>query len=606
MELQSYINILWRRKLPILLTLIATLTTVVIATKRIIPVYEASAVLRIAVSAGGSLSYSDYMYADRLMNTYIEIATSGPIMDELKHHINLSSSTQIKAEIIPNTELIKITVADTDPKLPAMVANTLADILVAQKAPQYAGGKFSSQELLGEQIAQAKTDLDQAQQAYNTLQAQALPGTQQLDAAKQSLEIKQNEYVRLNTQYEQAVLQADAQAKNAPLAQKEILAKQKEILAQQRDQAKTDLAQAQEAYNTLLTQALPNSQRLDAAEQLLKLKKDIYATLSAQYMQTLLQGEIQANMITVVEEAVAPQSPSQPNVVVNYILGLVIGLVGGIGLAFIFENLDTTLYDINSIETVTKLPTLVKIPRANEKQIMTFQEGFSPFTETFRNLATKLQMVNSHQTKKVLLLMSAEPNQGKSMVVFQLACSLAELGKEVVVIDCDTRLPRLHNFFHLPNQIGLKDILEQKVDLEDALQKSSFEGVQVITSGSSLTRPAQVLSSVQMTKLVKSLSQQFDYVLLDSPATLAVADATALTPIANGLILVVRLGHAQKDAVRATGNSLAGQNGKSIFLIVNQANNASHYYDYKQKEKVRSLLDLLKKITIKKVIEAKG
>jgi capsular exopolysaccharide synthesis family protein len=623
MEIRNYINIIWRRKLTILITLIATMATVVIVTNRIAPVYEASTVLRVAVTAGGSLSYSDYMYADRLMNTYTEIATSTPVINELKNRLNLSSSPQITAEIIPNTELIKITVEDTNPALPATIANTLADILVAQKAPQYAGGKMSSQELLGDQIAQAKTEFDQAQQAYNTLQAQSLPDNQQLDAAKQLLQIKQNDFVRLNTQYEQVVLQADAQAKDAPRAQKDILAKQKAILAQQLDQSKIELAQAQDAYTTLLTKTLPNTQRLDAAEELLKLKKDIYATLSAQYIQTILQGEILANMITVIDAAVVPQSPSQPRVALNYALGLVVGLIGGLGLAFIFENFDTTLYNINDIETTTKLPALVKIPKANESQITTFQEGFSPFIETFRNLATNLQMINSHQTKKILLLMSAEPNQGKSMIAFHLACSLAELGKEVVVVDCDTRLPRLHNFFHLPNQIGLKDVLEQKVSLEDALQKSSFEGVHVLTSGFPLAHPSQMLGSVQMTKLVKSLSQQFDYVLLDSPAMLAVADGAALTPNANSLILVVRQGHAQRDAVQATSNYLAEQNGKPIYLIVNQVNNASHYHYYqqqekiefpltflkgisgyfhKQQEKAEPLLGQLKKISIKKVI----
>jgi len=602
MEIRNYVNIIWRRRLTILLTLIVTMATVVIVTNRIVPVYEASTVLRIAASAGGSLSYSDYMYADRLMNTYIEIATSSPLIDELKNRINLSSSPQITAEIIPNTELMKITVVDANPISAATVANTLADILVAQKAPQYAGGKISSQELLGEQISQAKIDYEQAQQAYNTLQAQTLPGNQQLDVAKQSLQLKQNDYVRLNTQYEQLILQADAQAKDAPRAQKEILAKQKAILGQQLDQSKIELDQAQESYTALLTQALPNSQRLDAAEQLLKLKKDIYTTLSTQYIQMNMQGEIRANMITVLESAGVPKSPSQPNAPLNYTLGLVIGLIGGIGLAFLFENLDTTLYEVDDIETATKLPALVRIPKAKEKQVITFQEGFSPFTETFRNLATNLQVIDHHQGKKVLLVMSAEPNQGKSMVAFHLACSLAELGKKVVAIDCDTRMPRLHNFFHLPNQIGLKDVLEQKVSLEDALQKSSFEGVNVLTSGAPLTCPSQMLSSVQMTKLIKSLSQQFDYVLLDSPAMLAVADATALTPNANGLILVVRQGYAQRDAVQATGNYLAGQNCKSTFLLINQVNNASHYYYYQQHEKTGSVFDLLKKSPIKKAV----
>jgi polysaccharide biosynthesis transport protein len=596
LNIQDYIDILWRRKFIILLTLIATLGTVLIATILIVPVYETSAVLRIAMSSGGSLSYSDYVYADRLMNTYVEIATSSPVMDELKKRIKLSDSTQIKAETIPATELIKITVDDTDPILSANVANALADILVEQKEPQYAGGKSSSQELLRDQIVLAKADVDQAQQVYNTLQAQTLLDNQQLDAAKQSLEIRQNEYVRLNTQYEQVTLQADSQAKNTPLTQKEILAKQKEIVSEQLDHAKRDLTQAQEAYNTLLTQSLPNSARLDAAEQLLRLKRDIYATLSTQYTQMNLQGEIRANMLSVVNTADVPQSPSRPNTALNYALGLVIGLIGGIGLALLFENLDTTLYEVEDIETAAKLPILAQIPKANKQEVNTYQNDLSPLTEAFRNLAAKLER-GDHQQKRALLLVSAEPSQGKSMITFHLACSLGELGNSVVVIDCDTRMPRLHKFFQLPNETGLKDILENRIGMEDALQKSLFEGIHVITTGSEMAHPTQMLSSAQMAKLVKDLKQKFDYVLLDSPAMLAVADVSALTPVADGLMLVVRQAHSQKKAVQEAGQYLAGQKSKSTFLIVNQVEDGKHYYYYNKRKRNWSFIGRTKKVS---------
>jgi capsular exopolysaccharide synthesis family protein len=189
------------------------------------------------------------------------------------------------------------------------------------------------------------------------------------------------------------------------------------------------------------------------------------------------------------------------------------------------------------IETVTNLSCLREDPESEAGEKEYFSRKISrPFPKP-SGTWPPISKVTNHQTKKVLLLVSAEPNQGKSMITFHLACSLAELGKEVVVVDCDTRMPSLHSYFHLPNQVGLKDVLEQKASLEDALQKSSFEGVQVLTSGSQLAHPSQMLSSAQMTKLVKSLSQQFDYVLLDSPAMLAVADVAALAPNASGLML---------------------------------------------------------------------
>jgi capsular exopolysaccharide synthesis family protein len=184
------------------------------------------------------------------------------------------------------------------------------------------------------------------------------------------------------------------------------------------------------------------------------------------------------------------------------------------------------------------------------------------------------------------------------MITFHLACSLAELGNNIVAVDCDSRVPRLHKFFHVPNQTGLKDVLENQVCLENALQKSEFEGVEVLTSGSEMAHPTQMLTSPQMTKLIRILKQKYDYVLLDSPAMLAVADVSALTCVADGFVLVVRQAHAQREAVREAGHFLAGQNGKSTFLVVNQVGSGNHYYN--KRKKTAALSDVLKRFSLRK------
>ena len=513
MELRKYINIIWRRKITIFLTLLVTLVGVAIGTKRATPVYQTSTTLRIAVSASGSIDYSDYMYADRLMNTYVNIATSRPVVEEVMKQLGLSQAPVIHAEIIPNTEFIKITVEHPSPSTAAKVANTLADVLIAQSNKLFIGGGKSLTEVLQEQMALVQDDLDKTQKEYEILLART-PAPESIDVTRQLLELKQSNYASLLQQYEQA--------------------------------------RSREG--------------------------------------------IQANMITVFETATIPEVPARPRVLLNMVLGLIVGLIGGLGLALIFENFDTTLYEIEQIETATQLPALAKIPKANKRQISAFQDGFSPFAESFRNMATYLQVTNHQHSKKVLLLISAEKQQGKSMIAFHLACSLAELGTNVVVVDCDTRRPTLQSLFHLTNQVGLKDVLEQRASLKDALQQSSFEGVQVLTSGSQLAHPSQMLSSAQMNKLIKSLDEQFDYVLLDSPPILAVADVAALAPAADALILVVRQAHAQKEAVQAASNFLARQNGKFTFLVVNQVKTAGHYSYYKHKGKTGPLFNLVKGI----------
>jgi hypothetical protein len=231
-----------------------------------------------------------------------------------------------------------------------------------------------------------------------------------------------------------------------------------EVLGKQLTQSKADLDESLQEYQKLLIRT-PVPDNIEVARQLVQLNQNRYASLLSQYEQALSREEIRANMITVFQTAAVPETPFEPRVALNIALGVIAGLVGGLALAFFFENLDTTLYTTEDIETAAKLTALVKIPKGNKSEIGTFQENFSPFTEAFRSLATNLQVAIHQQSKKVLLLVSAEPNQGKSMITFHLAYSLAELGKNVVAVDCDTRMPKLHSYFHLPNQVGLKDVV---------------------------------------------------------------------------------------------------------------------------------------------------
>jgi polysaccharide biosynthesis transport protein len=503
MELKDYFEILWRRKWIIICTFLVTVAAVVIGTRIMTPIYQASTTLRIAASAVGPQNSSIYTYNDQLMNTYVDITVSRPVLDELMTYLGAGQPKNIQAERLPNTELMKITVESTDPKLTATAANTLADILIEQSNQLYTGGGKTSQDVLGEQLAKAQADLDQTRQMFGTLMIQ--------------------------------------------------------------------------------TPAAPG--QIEVVRGLIQQKSDIYRTLYDEYVQAASREEIQANMISVVETALVPQTQSQPRIPLNYAWGLIVGLVGGLGLAFVIENLDATLYTTKDIETASKLSVLAEIPKTDKKQIDISQNGSSPLAEGFRKLGAYIQLINNQKSRKVLLVLSAEPGEGKSMVVSNLAYSLAEQGKTVVAIDCNLRLPKLHSLFGLSNQTGLTDVLEQKIDLKDTLQKSQYKNISVLTSGSLPTNPSQFLGSAQMSKLITTLSQQYDYILLDTPALLAVADVAALNQHVDGLILVVRRTYAKRETIEAANKFLAEIQDKVIGLIVNQAedSSSSYYYQYQLK-----------------------
>jgi capsular exopolysaccharide synthesis family protein len=542
MELRKYLELFWGKKGVIILTTIVTMVVVATGTYMMTPIYQASALLRIAAATGGSIDYSNYMYIDRLQNTYVEIITSKPILDELDQRLNLNESPKkISVEILPNTELLKITVEDTNPIIAAQVANTLLDILIEQSEQLYSGSGKTPVEILAEQLAQTQIEIDRARQVYENLVIQSLKLTPTISATP-----------TINISPTITLSSTTALSPTITLTS--------------------------EVSNTVITNA-----DIDAADQALKLKQETYAMLLSQYDQARIRESIRANMLSVVDPAVVPEIPSKPRVVLNLALGLIVGMIGGAGLALFFEYLDPILYTTEQIEALTGLTTLARIPKINKKQTNISQDGFSIKAEAFRNLRTKIQLIDRQRPIKILLMISAEPDQGKSMIVANLAFSLSEAGKRVLAIDSDLRLPKLHKFTVVPNKMGLTEVLDEKIEIEEAIQKSLYNGLFVLTSGSRPDDPAILLGSPQMETLIKSAGQLYDYILIDTPALIAAADVAMLTHMVDGLILVVKRGYAKRKAVELAAKFLEGYPEKTLGVVVNHSEPSENYYDYRRK-----------------------
>ncbi|MBK7318705.1 GNVR domain-containing protein [Candidatus Villigracilis affinis] len=184
-----------------------------------------------------------------------------------------------------------------------------------------------------------------------------------------------------------------------------------EVLGEELIKAQVALDQTRDAYARLIIQTPAATGEIETTKQLLQLNQSNYTTLLGQFTQASLREEIRSSMITVIEPAVAPQTPSTPRVSLNYAMGFVVGLVGGLGLALIFESQDTALYRSEDIEAVTELNAIARIPKANRKQLGNLSSDFSSFSDAFENLALNLQPAKGQPPKKVLLVMSAEPNQ---------------------------------------------------------------------------------------------------------------------------------------------------------------------------------------------------
>jgi polysaccharide biosynthesis transport protein len=502
MELRKYLAILWRRKWVILITMTVTVVVVIAGTLVTKPTYSASSMLRIATSSNISASSSDYQYADRLMNTYVTISTSKVVLDELKQQLGLSVLPPIAVNTIPNTELIQITVNDRDPVQAAKVANTLGDILINQSSGLYTGGGQSSVDILNAQLTEMDNEVNQARQGYTDLVSKNPGDTEKIQAAKQSLDLKQS----------------------------------------------------------------------------------IYATMLSQYEQARLREAVREKSISVVQPAFDPVKPSKPNKMLNIALGFVIGGIAGLGLAFLFENLDSTLYTAEQIESSTNLHSLGSIPNARLQTQLVSTNGSNPYGDAFRRLRTNLSTLDFGVPLHTLLVTSSEPGEGKSTIATNLATALAKSGQKVIVVDCDMRLPNLHKMYSLPNDKGLSTLLIQNIELQNVIQKSVIPGITVLTSGPTPSSPAELLASPKMSGLIRQLQQSFDTVIFDTPSILEVTDAAVLAPKVDGVILVVRQASSHRETVEEACKQLVDVKARTIGVVINRAERDNTYYYYNPKK----------------------
>jgi tyrosine-protein kinase len=490
MELNNYLAILWRRKWIILIVAVGTVGIVTAGTFWMTPLYSTTTTLRVATASGGSVDTVNYdiNYTDRLIKTYAQVATSGPMLGGLSAKLGVSKLPKIGVINSTNTELMQITAEDPNPLLAQNAANNLAELLIAYARNSDVQGDKTTLDSLGVQLVQAQSDMDKARQQYETLAAQTPKDADQVAAANQLMQSKLQAYTNLFSVY----------------------------------------------------------QRVQAWQ------------------------SVHSNVVSVVEPAAFPTAPSSPRIPLNIALGSLVGLAGGVMLAFLVENLDTTLYTTEQIHKVTGLPVLGRIP-VSKKKASTFLNGASPEGEAFRHLRTRILNMPDCTSPHALMVTSAEPGEGKSTVVSNLAYSLAQSGQRVLVIDCDLRAPSLHRIFGLPNEVGLSTILGGPANPSQAVPESQVPGVWLITSGPIPSNPSELLGSVKMRDLLVQVTAHFDKVLLDTTSLLAVTDTLVLAPTAEAIVMVVARARTSEGHARAACELLKEANAIAIGVVVNHA-----------------------------------
>src|SRR6266542_754940 len=314
---------------------------------------------------------------------------------------------------------------------------------------------------------------------------------------------------------------------------------------------------------------------------------DQLAVLQQRLLDLQSSASVAQSSAEIVQRAEVPTSPVSPNKVRNGILALFAGLALGVGLAFLRERLDDRLKTRHEIERRLGAPVLAAVPRlgswrrGDSARLVMRTEPKSPVSEAYRTLGTNIQYLASKQPLKVVMVTSSLGGDGKTTTAANLAVALAQAGKRVILVSADLRRPRLHHFFGLANDVGLSNALSATISAAKLTREAGIPTLRLINAGPVPDDPAALLGSQQTGEFIDGLRQVSDFVIIDTPPVLAVADASILAPLVDGAVLVMDAEQSSRSALGQARDQLENAGANIIGAVYsNFEPGPSAYYPY--------------------------
>lgn len=620
LNLRDYWQIIQNRRFVFLIVFFAVLIFAVINTNRQKPVYRASASVQFLErrTLGGLLSDLVVIPRGDPLITQSRIITSLPVLEKVAVALGLAGRDATPTEIteaaanlrgmvstsvMSNTSIIVISVTHGDPNLAANIANQTAKAYIVENLKEATKETRGVREFIERNLEDITAKLKSSEEALTRFREVETPSGVAVALENQlaGLETTRQEFLKRYTLVHPDIKNIDEQ------------------ISLLKEQMKA-LPQKELEYSRLKREA------------------EIDAQLYLEFKNKLAAARIaeaeKAENVSIVDTATPPAFPIKPNKSLNYLTGLMIGLVLGFAATTIAEQLDTSIGTIEDVESFIKLPALGVIPYLKTKdekkmslirkvwpkeftgkekiarlrnQLVVHYASASPIFEAYRILRTNIQteVFKKEEIKgKILLFSSAGPEEGKSITVSNLAISMAQGNLRTLLIDCDMRRSSVHNIFGLKDRNPglsnvlrgmskvenvirtLTDILMGDLGFDEALKLPGLDNLSILTSGSAQTLPAELLSSPEMANLLKNLREKFDIILLDSPPVMAVADASILASKVDGIVLVYRVGKTARAVLARTKSQITESGGLVKGIILNNISpeielRYGYYYHYK-------------------------
>ena len=703
-HLLDYLMILRKHQWLIVSFLLALVTVVTIATFRMQPVYEATTRIEIDrentnfLPFAGNGSYDLYQDLEDYIETQSKILVSETLAMQTIKSLNLDQDPRfggyppnpgtlevtatkggvqspppalgaflggLSVKRVPNSRLLDVTFAATDPKLAAATVNahvnnfieqnfrsryeatTQASNWLANQLDELKGKVEASEDArikyerdhqiwtidekqdvttqkladLNRELTAAQADRINKEAVYELAEAgnyDAIPAVRESPVTQESLK-RQGE---LSDQYTEALNQYGPKFPKvvrleAQLAEIEQLianekknignqveaefrgSRQRERLLQQAlDQQKNEasaMADKMVQYNILKRDAEANKQLYDGLLQKLK--------------EAGITAGLRSSNIRVVDPALMPMAPSRPNKSRNISLAILVGLIGGIGLALVREYLDNTVKNPDDVESLSRLPSLAVVPafissdgdRRGRLQkllrgsgngyqervaLLSHSQPQSPVSEAFRALRTSLLLSQPDRPPQIILVTSALPHEGKTTASVNIGVTLAQLGDSTLLIDGDLRKPGVSRALSMTDgkHAGLSSYLAGVTALDLlAVPHPLIRNLHAIPTGPIPPNSADLLSSHRLAEMMCELRKRYKFIVIDSPPIMAATDAVILSALVDGVLLVVRSGETPKEAFTRTRDLLHSVKSRVLGVVLNavDSNSGDYYYSYR-------------------------
>jgi len=582
-HLRDYLNIILKRKWTVLTSLITLIAIVMFVSSKMEPIYQATCQLLIEKERPDVVSFKEMIGIDTLDQDYYQtqynILKSRSLAKEVIQKLGLEQSEEfsqsrpkpiytlfrktifrenlppqsldmegiidrflgaIEIEPVRSTRLVKVKTESRDPGLAAHIANTLAQTYLSQNLEYKL---FASRQVL----------------------EKLLPRPGKTGAPSNSAELDE-------------LIVSLPSVVNHPLIQN---------LKQQCAELEVNYANLSKRYG-------PKHHKIvsvKAALEEMRKNIDLETKRIVSAVKIELSGNLKSSNIRIIDLAEVPKRPVKPDKRLNLILSLSSGLILGCGLAFFFEYWDDTFKNEEDVEGYLGLAFLGHVLRIKpqgrgkkeEKGIFAHTHPKSVASESFRNIRTGIDFSHSSNPVKTILISSAGPQEGKTLVAVNSAITMAQAGSRVLLVDADMRRPSIHRVLKLKNYLGLSNYLRGESELERIIQETFIENLKCICSGPIPSNPSELLGSTKIREFVEAVGNSFDKIIFDSPPVLSVADSLVLGKVLDGVIQIVRFGKYPRSMIYRGKQRFQEMEIKIIGVVLNDIDierSGRYYYPY--------------------------